>query len=94
MIARRPFAAWAVVGFVLGLAATPLFVIALPLAVVAIVVVARRAHEPDDLLGAVCGVGLVLLLSSTATVRLAGFAALVGGLALHALIGRLGGPAP
>jgi hypothetical protein len=93
VIARRPFAAWVVVGIILGLGVAGLWVVALPLAVVAIIVVTRRAREPDDALGAACGVGLVLLLSSSATVRLVGFALLVGGLGLHALIGRLGGPA-
>jgi predicted branched-subunit amino acid permease len=92
LIARRPFVAWVVVGVVMGFALTPtpLFLIALPLTIVAIIVVRRRAREPDDMLGVACGVGLVLLLSSSAALRLAGAAALVAGIGLHALIGRLG----
>ena len=90
MIARRPFVAWVVVGVLMGLSLTPLFLIALPLTVAGIIVVGRRAREPDDVLGMVCGVGLVLLLSSSAALRLAGAAALVAGIGLHALIGRLG----
>ena len=60
MIARNPFAAWTVIGILFGLA--PFFLFALPLAVVGAVLVRRRTREPDDLLGVVCGIGLVLLL--------------------------------
>jgi hypothetical protein len=90
LIARRPFVAWVVVGVLLGFALGPLYLIALPLTIIGIVVVGRRAREPDDVLGMACGVGLVLLLNSSASVRLAGAAALVAGIGLHALIGRLG----
>jgi hypothetical protein len=89
LIARRPFVAWVVVGVLMGFALTPLFLIALPLTIIAIIVVGRRAREPDDVLGRACGVGLVLLLNSSATIRLVGAAALVAGIGLHALIGRL-----
>ncbi|MDX6520987.1 MAG: hypothetical protein QOF08_1592 [Gaiellales bacterium] len=81
--------AWVVVGVLMGFALTPMFLIALPLTIIAIIVVGRRAREPDDVLGVACGVGLVLLLSSSAALRLAGAAALVAGIGLHALIGRL-----
>jgi hypothetical protein len=94
LIARRPFVAWAVVGVLMGFALTPLFLIALPLTIIGIIVVGRRAREPDDMLGMVCGVGLVLLLSSSAALRLAGLAAMVAGIGLHALIGRLGRRSP
>lgn len=90
MIARTPFVAWVVVGVLLGLSLTSLYLIALPLTIIGIIIVGRRAREPDDVLGMVCGVGLVLLLNSSAAVRLAGAAALVAGIGLHALIGRLG----
>jgi hypothetical protein len=89
LIARRPFVAWVVVGVLMGLALTPLFLIALPLTIAGIIVVGRRSREPDDVLGMVCGIGLVLLLSSSAALRLAGAVALVAGIGLHALIGRL-----
>ena len=90
MIQRHPFAAWVLVGMLIGLALTPLFVITLPLAIVSVIVVRRRTREPDDMLGVVCGIGLVLLLAPTALLRLAGAAALIAGIAAHALIGRLG----
>lgn len=90
MIGRHPFAAWVLVGILIGFALTPLFVITLPLAIVCVIVVRRRTREPDDMLGVVSGVGLVLLLAPTAAIKLAGAAALVGGIAAHALIGRLG----
>jgi hypothetical protein len=90
LIGRHPFAAWVLVGIPIGLALTPLFVITLPLAVVGAILVRRRTREPDDMLGVVCGVGLVLLMAPTAAIRLAGAAALLGGIAAHALIGRLG----
>ena len=89
MIARHPFAAWAVVGILLGFALTPLFVVTLPLAIVGMVLIRRRAPEPDDMLGVLCGVGLVLLLSSSTALRVVGAVALVAGIALHAVIGRL-----
>ena len=91
MIARYPFAAWAVVGILLGFALTPLFVVTLPLAIVGMILIRRRAPEPDDMLGVLCGVGLVLLLSSSTVLRVAGVVALVAGIALHAAIGRLAG---
>jgi len=90
VIQRHPFAAWVLVGMLIGLALTPLFVITLPLAIVSVIVVRRRTREPDDMLGVVCGIGLVLLLAPTALLRLAGAAALIAGIAAHALIGRLG----
>ncbi len=90
MIGRHPFAAWVLVGILIGFALTPLFVVTLPLAIVCVIVVRRRTREPDDMLGVVSGVGLVLLLAPTAAIKLAGAAALVGGIAAHALIGRLG----
>ncbi len=90
MIGRHPFAAWVLVGILIGFALTPLFVITLPLAIVCVIVVRRRTREPDDMLGVVSGVGLVLLLAPNAAIKLAGAAALVGGIAAHALIGRLG----
>jgi hypothetical protein len=90
LIGRHPFAAWVLVGILIGFALTPLFVITLPLAIVCVIVVRRRTREPDDMLGVVSGVGLVLLLAPTVAIKLAGAAALVGGIAAHALIGRLG----
>ena len=93
MIARHPFAAWAVVGILLGFALTPtlLFVITLPLAIVGMILIRRRAPEPDDMLGVLSGVGLVLLLSSSTVLRVIGAVALVAGIALHAAVGRLAG---
>ena len=87
MISRKPFLAWVVIGVLFAL--TPLFLLMLPLTIVAIIVVARRAREPDDLLGVACGIGLVLLLNPSAALRLVGAAALAAGIGLHALIGRL-----
>jgi hypothetical protein len=91
LIAHHAFLAWAVVGILLGFALTPtlLFVITLPLAIVGMILIRRRAREPDDMLGVLCGVGLVLLLSSSTVLRVAGVVALVAGIALHAAIGRL-----
>jgi hypothetical protein len=93
LIARHAFLAWAVVGILLGFAITPtlLFVVTLPLAIVGMILIRRRAPEPDDMLGVLCGVGLVLLLSSTTVLRVAGVVALVAGIGLHAAIGRLAG---
>jgi hypothetical protein len=91
LIARYPFAAWAVVGILLGFALTPLFVVTLPLAVVGMILIRRRAPEPDDMLGVLCGMGLVFLLIPSTVLRVAGVVALVGGIALHAAIGRLAG---
>ncbi|MDX6496212.1 MAG: hypothetical protein QOE17_2198 [Gaiellales bacterium] len=91
MIARHPFAAWAVVGILLGFALTPLFVVTLPLAIVGMILIRRRAAEPDDMLGVLCGMGLVFLLIPSTVLRVAGVVALVAGIALHAAIGRLAG---
>jgi hypothetical protein len=91
LIARHPFAAWAVVGILLGFALTPLFVVTLPLAIVGMVLIRRRAPEPDDMLGVLCGMGLVFLLIPSTVLRVAGVVALVAGIALHAAIGRLAG---
>ena len=91
MIARYPFAAWAVVGILLGFALTPLFVVTLPLAIVRMILIRRRAPEPDDMLGVLCGMGLVFLLIPSTLLRVAGVVALVAGIALHAAIGRLAG---
>jgi hypothetical protein len=91
LIARYPFAAWAVVGILLGFALTPLFVVTLPLAIVGMILIRRRAPEPDDMLGVLCGMGLVLLLIPSTLLRVAGVVALVAGIALHAAIGRLAG---
>jgi hypothetical protein len=90
LIARHPFAAWAVVGILLGFALTPAFFVAIPLAIVATILIRRRAPEPDDMLGVLCGVGLVLLLIPSAPLRVAGLVALAAGIAVHAVIGRLG----
>ena len=46
MIGRHPFAAWVLVGILIGFALTPLFVITLPLAIVCVIVVRRRTREP------------------------------------------------
>jgi hypothetical protein len=99
VIARHPFAAWTVIGVLLGLSITALFLITLPLTILAIIVVSRRTKEPDDALGLVAGVGLVLLLIAAAntgpgglnstTWLIAGLIAVGLGLGLHALIGRL-----
>jgi hypothetical protein len=89
LIARYPFAAWAVVGILLGFALTPLFVVTLPLAIVGMILIRRRAPEPDDMLGVLCGMGLVFLLIPSTLLRVAGVVALVAGIALHAAIGRL-----
>jgi hypothetical protein len=91
LIARYPFAAWAVVGILLGFALTPLFVATLPLAIVGMILIRRRAPEPDDMLGVLCGMGLVFLLIPSTLLRVAGVVALVAGIALHAAIGRLAG---
>jgi hypothetical protein len=91
LIARHPFAAWAVVGILLGFALTPWFVITLPLAIVGMILIRRRAPEPDDMLGVLCGMGLVFLLAPSTVLRVAGAVALVAGIALHAAIGRLAG---
>jgi hypothetical protein len=91
LIARYPFAAWVVVGILLGFALTPLFVVAVPLAIVGTILIRRRAPEPDDMLGVLCGLGLVLLLVPSTVLRVAGMVALVAGIALHAAIGRLAG---
>ena len=91
MIARHPFAAWAVVGILLGFALTPLFIVTLPLAIVGMILIRRRAPEPDDMLGVLCGMGLVFLLIPSTVLRVAGVVALVAGIALHAAIGRLAG---
>jgi hypothetical protein len=91
LIARYPFAAWAVVGILLGFALTPLFVVTLPLAIVGMILIRRRASEPDDMLGVLCGMGLVFLLIPSTVLRVAGGVALVAGIALHAAIGRLAG---
>jgi hypothetical protein len=91
LIARHPFAAWAVVGILLGFALTPLFVVTLPLAIVGMILIRRRAAEPDDMLGVLCGMGLVFLLIPSTVLRVAGVVALVAGIALHAAIGRLAG---
>jgi hypothetical protein len=91
LIARYPFAAWAVVGILLGFALTPLFVVTLPLAIVGMILIRRRAPEPDDMLGVLCGMGLVFLLIPSTLLRVAGVVALVAGIALHAAIGRLAG---
>jgi len=89
LIARNPFAAWVVVGVLIGfsLAVAPLFVVTLPLAIVGTMLVRRRTRERKDLLGVVCGVGLVLLATP---LRAIGAAALIGGIALHATVGRRG----
>jgi hypothetical protein len=91
LIARYPFAAWAVVGILLGFALMPLFVVTLPLAIVGMILIRRRAPEPDDMLGVLCGMGLVFLLIPSTLLRVAGVVALVAGIALHAAIGRLAG---
>ena len=91
MIARHAFLAWAVVGILLGFALTPLFVITLPLAFAGMILIRRRAPEPDDMLGVLCGMGLVFLLIPSTVLRVAGAVALVAGIALHAVIGRLAG---
>jgi hypothetical protein len=99
VIERNPFAAWTVVGVLLGLSITALFIVTLPLTVIAIIYVSRRTKEPDDALGLLAGVGLVLLLIASAntgsggldstTWLIAGLVSLGLGLGLHALISRL-----
>jgi hypothetical protein len=90
LIARHPFASWAVVGILLGFALTPAFIVAVPLAIVATLVIRKRTSEPDDMLGVLCGVGLVLLLIPSTALRAAGLVMLAAGIGLHAAIGRLG----
>jgi 4-amino-4-deoxy-L-arabinose transferase-like glycosyltransferase len=99
VIKRNPFAAWTVVGVLLGLSITALFIVTLPLTIIAIIYISRRTKEPDDALGLLAGVGLVLLLIASANTGpgglnstswlIAGLASLGLGLGLHALIGRL-----
>jgi hypothetical protein len=90
LIARHPFAAWAVVGILLGFALSPAFIVAVPLAIVATIAIRRRTSEPDDMLGVLCGLGLVFLLIPSTALRVAGLVMLVAAIGLHAAIGRLG----
>lgn len=88
MIARNPFAAWTVVGVLLGLtiAAPVLALITIPLVIVGAILVGRRSREPDDALGIVAGAGLGLLAAGWI---IPGLVAIALGIGAHALIGRL-----
>jgi len=88
VIERNPFAAWTVVGVLLGLTlvAPVLAIITIPLVLGGIILISRRAREPDDALGIIAGSGLAFLGAGWV---IPGVVALVVGVGGHALIGRL-----
>jgi hypothetical protein len=88
VIQRRPFVAWAVVGVLLGLtiASPVLGLVTIPVALAAIVLISRRADEPDEALGILAGAGLAFIAVGW---LLPGVVAIAVGVGAHALVARL-----